>query len=211
MTYTDYFAFLTERIHSVIAATTDENGLPVTCAIDIMDWDENGLYFLTAKGKNFYHRLKQQQYIALTGMKGRDTMSSVALSIRGKVVEIGEERLPRLFQKNPYMHEIYPTAESVAALTVFQVTAGNGEWFDLSKKPIERDSFTFGKIETAQSGYCISTACCGCQACLTVCPQNCIDFAAGRAVIRQENCLHCGNCMQICPVGAVERRESHGK
>lgn len=55
MKYTDYFAFLVDEIHSVIAATVDENGLPVTCAIDIMDWDENGLYFLTAKGKNFYH------------------------------------------------------------------------------------------------------------------------------------------------------------
>ena len=52
MKYTDYFAFLVDEIHSVIAATVDENGLPVTCAIDIMDWDENGLYFLTAKGKH---------------------------------------------------------------------------------------------------------------------------------------------------------------
>ena len=82
MKYMDYFAFLVDEIHSVIAATTDEIGLPVTCAIDMMDWDENGLYFLTAKGKNFYHRLKQQKYIALTGMKGEDTMSSIALCFR---------------------------------------------------------------------------------------------------------------------------------
>ena len=114
MKYTDYFAFLVDEIHSVIAATVDENGLPVTCAIDIMDWDENGLYFLTAKGKNFYHRLKRQKYIALTGVKGEDTMSSTALSIGGKVTEVGAERLLQLFRKNPYMHEIYPTAESAA-------------------------------------------------------------------------------------------------
>ena len=127
MKYTDYFAFLVDEIHSVIAATVDENGLPVTCAIDIMDWDENGLYFLTAKGKNFYHRLKRQKYIALTGVKGEDTMSSTALSIGGKVTEVGAERLLQLFRKNPYMHEIYPTAESAAALTVFQMLEkGNG-------------------------------------------------------------------------------------
>ena len=93
MKNTDYFAYLVDEIHSVIAATTDENGLPVTCAIDIMDWGENGLYFLTAKGKNFYRRLKQQKYIALTGMKGEDTMSSTALSIRGNVVEFGAKFL----------------------------------------------------------------------------------------------------------------------
>ncbi|MFR4393160.1 MAG: (4Fe-4S)-binding protein [Ruminococcus callidus] len=180
----------------MIAATTDENGLPVTCAIDMMDWDENGLYFLTAKGKNFYHRLKQQKYIALTGVKGKDTMSSIALSIGGKVTEIGAERLPLLFQKNPYMHEISPTAESAAALTVFQIYAGKGEWFDLSKKPIERDSFTFGEIKAVQNGYVIGAECCGCGACLTVCPQDCIDLAKGSAVIRQNNCLHCGNCLE---------------
>ena len=36
------------------------NGEPVTCAIDIMDYDTDGLYFLTAKGKNFYNRLKKR-------------------------------------------------------------------------------------------------------------------------------------------------------
>lgn len=45
----NYLRYLEKEIHSVIVATVDENGLPVTCAIDIMDSDENGLYFLTAK------------------------------------------------------------------------------------------------------------------------------------------------------------------
>lgn len=52
MKYTDYFAYVVNEIHTVIAATTDENGFPVTCSIDMMNFDENGLYFLTAKGKN---------------------------------------------------------------------------------------------------------------------------------------------------------------
>ena len=78
-------AFLEKEIHSVIMATVDDRGLPVTCAVDIMDSDNNGLYFLTAKGKSFYHRLVKQGYVALTGMKGGDTMSCVAVSVRGKV------------------------------------------------------------------------------------------------------------------------------
>ena len=48
-----YLKYLVQEIHSTVVATVDENGLPVTCAIDIMDYDENGLYFLTAKGKGF--------------------------------------------------------------------------------------------------------------------------------------------------------------
>ncbi len=206
MKYTDYFAYLVNEIHTVIAATTDENGLPVTCAIDIMDFDENGLYFLTAKGKNFYQRLKSNQYIAFTGMKGEDTMSRVALSVRGIVKEVGAELLPRLFAKNPYMHEIYPTEQSRQALTVFQIFSGTGEWFDLSKKPIERASFAFGTANQSEQGYFIRENCISCGNCLSVCPQSCIDTSSVPAVIRQENCLHCGNCQKACPVNAVERR-----
>ena len=40
MTAKDYFRFIVEEIHSTVAATVDENGLPVTCVIDMMDYDE---------------------------------------------------------------------------------------------------------------------------------------------------------------------------
>jgi ferredoxin len=167
--------------------------------------DENGLYFLTAKGKNFYQRLKDKGYLALSGKKGEDTMNCTAISVRGKVRESGSDMLPLLFENNPYMFEIYPTEESRKALTVFQIYEGSGEWFDLSKKPIERDSFTFGGAEIRASGYFVTDDCIGCGSCLSDCPQSCIELN-GKAVIRQENCLHCGNCAEVCPVGAVIRR-----
>ena len=132
MTIREYFSFIVDEIHSTVIATVDDNDLPVTCAIDIMDFDENGLYFLTAKGKGFYDRLKKQGFIALTGMRGKDTLSCVAVSVRGKVREVGTTLLPTLFQKNPYMNELYPSVESMSALTVFQLYDGSGEWFDLS-------------------------------------------------------------------------------
>lgn len=202
----NYLHFLEQEIHTVVAATTDEQNLPVTCAIDIMDSDENGLYFLTAKGKGFYHRLKRSGYLALTGMKGDNTLSCVALSIRGRVRELGSAPLARLFEKNPYMREIYPTEESRRALTVFQLYEGNGEWFDLSKKPIEHFSFSVGHAENKTEGYLITGTCTGCRTCETVCPQNCIDLTSIPAVIRQEHCLRCGNCMEICPQHAVTKR-----
>ena len=197
--------FLEKEIHSVIMATVDDNGLPVTCAIDIMDSDEKGLYFLTAKGKGFYTRLKKNEYVALTGMTAGDTLSRVAVSVRGKIQEIGNESLQRLFEKNPYMNEIYPTEQSRQALTVFYLYEGSGEWFDLSKKPIDRASFTIGNKKEETQGYEITQKCIGCQTCQNVCPQDCIDFSTAPAVIRQENCLHCGNCFSVCPQKAVIR------
>lgn len=202
----NYLKYLTEEIHSVIMATADGNGLPVTCAIDIMDCDESGLYFLTAKGKNLYNRLKQTGYVALTGMKGNETLSCVAISIGGKAEEIGSEQIDSLFEKNSYMKEIYPTMKSREALTVFRIYDGNGEWFDLSKKPIERDSFTFGNGVDITEEYYITDKCIGCKKCASVCPQNCIDFSNIPAGIIQKNCLHCGNCINICPEKAVIKR-----
>lgn len=206
MTANDYLKFIVEQIHSTVVATIDKSGLPVTCVIDMMYADKNGLYFLTAQGKNFYRRLKDNGYIALSGMKGENTMNCTALSIRGKVKEMGADMLPVLLEKNPYMLEIYPTDESRKALTVFQVYEGIGEWFDLSKKPIERDSFSFGGAENRLNGYFVTDSCIGCGSCILNCPQSCIVIADKKAVIRQQNCLHCGNCAEICPVNAIERR-----
>ena len=202
----DYLAYLVEEIHTTVVATVDDAGLPVTAAIDMMDADEGGVYFLKARGKGFYDRLKKRGVLALTGMKGEDTMHCAALSIRGKVRELESELLPRLFEKNPYMNEIYPDAASRSALTVFVIYEGSGEWFDLSKTPIERFSFTFGKMKVEAGGYFITTGCTGCGDCETVCPQSCIDLIAVPAVIKQAHCLHCGNCYEICPAKAIERR-----
>ena len=202
----DYLSYVVDEIHTTVVATVDDDGLPVTAAIDMMDSDENSLYFLTAKGKGFYDRLMKQGFLALTGIKGEDTMSSVAVSIRGKVRELGYEGIPTLFAKNMYMHDIYPTEDSMKALTVFQIYEGTGEWFDLSKKPIERVSFTFGGASEKPEGYFITDACIGCGSCTAVCPQSCIITDSVPHVIEQEHCLHCWNCMSACPAGAVERR-----
>ena len=200
------FRYIVKEIHTTIVATTDDDGLPVTAAIDMMDSDENSLYFLTAKGKSFYDRLIKRGFLALTAVKGEDTMHSVAVSVRGKVREIGPERIPDLFRKNPYMNEIYPKPESRQALTVFRIYEGTGEWFDLSKKPIERASFSFGGAEERKEGFYVTQdACIGCGRCISVCPQKCIRKENGKAKIIQQNCLYCGRCMEACPAGAITR------
>ena len=206
MTTKDYLEYIVHEIHTTIVATVDDEGLPVTAAIDMIDTDGESLYFLTAKGKGFYDRLIKRKYLALTAMKGEDTMSSVAVSVRGKVREIGPDKLDDLFKKNQYMEQIYPSAESRKALTVFQIYEGSGEWFDLSKKPIERDSFSFGGAGGKEEGYFITDSCIGCGSCVSVCPQKCITTDETPYWIEQEHCLHCGNCMTVCPEGAVERR-----
>lgn len=205
MTVREILSILQTDIHSTVFATLDECGLPQTCVIDLMLADEQGLYFLTAKGKSFYDRLMAKPFVALSGMKGSDTLSTLAISLRGSVRNIGKERLAEIFEKNPYMSSIYPTEKSRDALEVFQIYKGEGEYFDLSQLPPCRQSFSFGGEEIHQTGYRINAdKCIGCQGCRSVCPAKCIADTIPR-MIDMAHCLHCGNCFRICPVKAVAR------
>lgn len=207
----DYLQVIQEEIHSVVVATTDGDNHPVTRVIDMMLHDDHSLYFLTAKGKEFYKQLMEQKYIALSGMTGGEgSMSKKAVSVRGKVRNIGTDKLDEIFEKNPYMAEIYPEQESRMALEVFQIYEGQGDYFDLSTKPITRGNFALGEVadekKIVSGGYYITDRCHGCKLCYSKCPQKCIDLTKRPLVIEQEHCLHCGNCMAVCPFDAVEKR-----
>ena len=202
----DFLKTIVEEIHSTVMATLDEDGHPVTRVIDVMLYDNEGLYFLTAKGKNFYEQLVNQGYVSLSGMCGGEgTMSKKAVSVSGYVRNIGQNKLDEIFAKNPYMAEIYKSEESRVALTVFQLYKGQGEYFDLSIKPITRANFAIGAEKEKQYGYRINEKCIGCGLCTSKCPQDCIDTSSIPFRIRKNNCLHCGNCMEVCPNNAVEK------
>lgn len=199
---TDYYLkMLVEDFHSTTVATIGADGHPQTRVIDMMLWDPDGVYFLTAKGKAFYTQLIEQQYIALSATK-----SKAAISLRGQIRNIGSERLDEIFDKNTYMQSIYP-GDTRTALEVFQIYEAQGEYFDISDSVhIIRESFVIGKTKAAQGGYAIGKNCVGCSSCYETCPQKCIDLSCIPAQIDQNHCLHCGRCKEICPVKAIEKR-----
>lgn len=194
----DYLRILTEEFHSTVIATLDEDGHPATRVIDMMLCDKDGVYFLTARGKAFYSQLVNQQFIALSAVKDKKS-----ISLKGKVRYIGHKYLNEIFEKNTYMQKIYPEGTR-DVLEVFQIYEADGQFFDISDPShVTRGSFTLGKMKAAAGGYFITSSCIGCGRCLSACPQRCIDTSSVPAVIDQDRCLHCGACREICPANAV--------
>ena len=210
MQTSDYLKILKNEIHSAVFSTIDENGLPDARVIDIMLTDSDSLYFITAKGKKFYRQLMEQQFAAVSGMTGgNNSLDKKAISVRGKIRNIGKDKLGEVFAENPYMHEIYPSMESQNALEVFQMYEGQGEYFDLSVKPIYRDTFYLGENpgnHTEEHGFYITENCIQCGKCFSECPQSCIVVTEGKVLINQAHCLHCGRCYEICPEKAILKR-----
>ena len=167
----------------------------------MMLYDDAGVYFLTAKGKAFYAQLMEQQYIALSATKDK-----ISVSLRGRVRNVGSEKLDEIFEKNTYMQGIYP-GDTRSALEVFCIYEAQGESFDISEPShVVRDSFCIGSPEVHRSGYYVGKGCIGCKLCYSVCPQKCIDISVKPVVIDQNRCLHCGRCAEICPKQVIERR-----
>lgn len=190
----DYLKMLVEEMHSTTMATIGADGHPQTRVIDMMLWDDAGVYFLTAKGKAFYSQLMQQGYIALSATKDQRSVS-----LRGKIKNIHAEKLDEIFEKNPYMQSIYP-GNTRTALEVFCLYEGQGEYFDISTPAhIVRDSFVLGGAAPQTNGYHVGAGCIGCKLCYAVCPQKCIDITKVPVVIDQHRCLHCGRCAETCP------------
>lgn len=143
----DILSWIIQEIHTVVMATVDEKGYPITCAIDLMLAENDKLYFLTARGKSFYHRLIQKQYLSFTGVKGDSTLTSIAVSFQGKVKNIGHDKLDEIFVKNSYMKEIYPDEKARDVLEVFEIYEGKLEVFDLRTKPIQRKTLIIGNTK----------------------------------------------------------------
>lgn len=196
----DYLRILAEDIHSVVLSTLDDDGRPVTRAIDIMRWDEKGLYFLTAQGKNFYDQLEDQKFVALTGVKdGR------AVSLRGFVECLDGQYLEEIFNTHPYMQKIYPEGTR-KVLKVFRLYQAEGMYFDITDPAhVYTDTISYGGARSTAGFYTAGAACIGCGRCAFVCPQNAIDLSTVPVQIDRHHCLRCGQCADACPVGAIAR------
>ena len=108
MTKQDYLELLVENIHSTTIATIGADGHPQTRVIDMMLYGEQGVYFLTAKGKAFYAQLMEQGYIALSARRSASTLQRSlwsSTSIIVSTVGVARKPVPSRLSKRGFDHE----------------------------------------------------------------------------------------------------------
>lgn len=184
-------------------ATVDGQGAPQVRNISAIHYEPEALYFFTAKGKEFCRQLLADGRVQILGYTKYKEM--IRLSARAKPAAEQQKWIDRIFEEQPYLSNVYPGDTRTLAGIVFEIRAGEIEYFHLGVNPIFRESYAIGGGAVTEKGYQITEACIGCGSCAGHCPQRCIEPGTPYR-IRQEHCLHCGNCHGVCPVQAVERR-----
>ncbi len=185
-------------------ATVDREGAPQIRNISAIHYEQDALYFFTARGKNFCRELMEDgrvQILCYTKYK-----EMIRLSGRAYAVDDSEQVKWRdsIFEEQPYLANVYPGDTKDIGI-IFCIDKAEVEYFNLGVNPIFGETYHLGDFEIKEKGYFITDACIGCGTCKRNCPQRCINEGQPY-MINQNHCLHCGNCYENCPVNAVKRR-----
>lgn len=179
-------------------ATVDASGKPQVRCISAAHYDEESFWFLTARGKAFYHELTtdgHMQIMVYTRFKEMIRISAVAKRLPDSQQEACRATI---WAEQPYMENVYPNGTR-EILEAFEVRDMQIEYFNLGTHPIDRFYYTLGDAEPLVKGYHIGDECIECGICAEGCPQGAIQEGSP-FVIDQSHCLQCGRCYENCPV-----------
>jgi len=186
-------------------ATVDENNKPQIRNISAIHFENEKIYFFTARGKNFCKELISDGNVQILGY----TKYKEMIRVSGKAIPVSDNEQKKyidiIFSEQPYLYNVYPDNTNEIGI-IFVIENMEIEYFNLGVNPIFRECYTTGNAKIIEKGYYISDLCIGCGKCAKNCPQKCIEQGKPYK-IQQEHCLHCGNCFEKCPVNAVKRKE----
>ncbi len=189
---------LLREIKSVTISTTDGEK-PYARIIDIMQVDEEGVYFSTLASKPFYKQLIANENISITAMN----KDYVQIRLEGKAVQLDDELIDQFRENNPAIVELFPNRDS--GWKAFRIADGKGEIFDLSGKEVKlkRERFSFGNATVKIAGCYIREDCIECGECIEECPFGAISVGSPYK-IDENYCDECGICERLCPVKAID-------
>lgn len=135
----DYMAQL-EKIGAAVFATVDSEGKPRTRFANIGVANENGIFFMTKPGNDFYTQLQADEHVSISGMSN-DENGIQAITVDGKVREVDQSYLEEILKDNPYVKDVYPDEADRKSVVALQVYEGSGFYMNL--KDHTKGSFEF--------------------------------------------------------------------
>lgn len=190
-----------EYVGVLAFATVDENGSPRVRNISAIHYEKDGIYFFTARGKNFCKELLADGRVEILGYTKYKEMIRVSGMVKPVLDMEQKQWIDCIFMEQPYLSNLYPGSTRNIGI-VFVLKNAEVEYFNLGVNPIFRETYILGSHSVIPKGFTITEKCIGCGKCETLCPQKAIK-AGTPYQIQQEHCLHCGNCEKNCPVKAI--------
>lgn len=188
-------------IGTLFCATVDKTGAPEVRCVSGIHVEDNAIYFLTARGKEFAHQLHADPRVQIAGLTRYGEMIRVTGEVNQLEGASADRMRDRIFAAHPELQDIYP-GQTQEINIVFGLHNMVIDYFNIESSPIFRESYTIGDADVIPSGYLITENCIECGKCLDVCPQGIIEESSPYE-IDQRHCLRCGACQEVCPADAV--------
>ena len=131
-------------------ATVDRNGAPQVRNISAIHYEPDGIYFFTARGKDFCQELLSDGRVQILGYTRYKEM--IRLSARAEAAPEEEQKMwiDRIFEEQPYLANVYPGGSREIGI-VFVIRKARIEYFNLGVRPIFRESYQIGEENTDRS------------------------------------------------------------
>ncbi len=201
---------------------TINKGYPETRMVDLLTYDEDGLYFFTMKTKPFYKQLIEGKKLSICGMSADPKMQwlnedtpytqpGYFIRATGDVREFTLEQA--LAKKDPRFDYLISDNKRYPQITAFCLYSFYGEVYDYDFEKehrghkLERERFSFGDMRIEQAGLTIEQAkCISCGKCEKNCSFDAIYKDADKYKINGNRCDECGNCYTVCPSKAITHK-----
>lgn len=188
-------------VGTLFCATVNQDGEPEVRCISGIHFEDDALYFITARGKNFAKQLLADGHVQLAGLTRFGEMIRVSGIVEQLEDAAAAKMRDRIFAAHPELADVYP-GDTRDINIVFGLHSMVIDYFNVESSPIFRESYGVGGATAEPAGYLITDSCTECGACLDGCPQGVIEEGSPYE-IEQKHCLRCGSCYETCPVGAV--------
>lgn len=154
-------------------ATVDSSGNPQVRNISAIHYEEDAIYFFTARGKDFCKELLDTEKVQILGCTIYKEMIRLTGAVKPAHADEQEKWKDVIFAEQPYLANVYPGDTRNIGI-IFFIRDMEIEYFNLGVNPIFRESYVIGNSKITPKGYYITEECIGCGRCVKVCPQRAI-------------------------------------